>query len=104
LVGFLLESNGFRLIDLGTDVSSAQFVRAVREHTADVLGLSALLTTTMLGMQEVVAALTEAGLRDRVKILVGGAPVSQRFADQIGADGYAATAPQGVEVVKAWLG
>jgi 5-methyltetrahydrofolate--homocysteine methyltransferase len=104
LVGFLLESNGFRLIDLGTDVSSERFVLAVREYTADVLGLSALLTTTMLGMGDVLEALAKAGLRNRVKVIIGGAPVSQRFADQIGADAYAATAPQGVEVVKAWCG
>jgi methanogenic corrinoid protein MtbC1 len=69
---------------------------------ADVLGLSALLTTTMLGMRDVLEALSQAGLRDCVKVIVGGAPVSQRFADLIGADAYVATAPQGVEVVKAW--
>jgi len=104
LVGFLLESNGFRLIDLGTDVSSERFVQAVQEHNAQVLAMSALLTTTMLGMGDVVTALEEAGLREMVKVIIGGAPVSQRFAEQIGADAYASTAPQGVEIVQAWLG
>jgi corrinoid protein of di/trimethylamine methyltransferase len=103
LVGFLLESNGFQLIDLGTDVSSEHFVQAVQEHNAQVLAMSALLTTTMLGMGDIVTALEEAGLREMVKVIIGGAPVSQRFAEQIGADAYAPTAPQGVEIVQAWL-
>jgi 5-methyltetrahydrofolate--homocysteine methyltransferase len=103
LVGFLLESNGFRLVDLGTDVPGERFVRAVQEHSAQVLAMSALLTTTMLGMVDVLKALEEAGLREAVKVIVGGAPVSQRFAEQIGADAYAPTAPQGVEIVQTWL-
>ena len=103
LVSFLLESNGFKLIDLGTDVSSERFVEAVQEHAADVVAMSALLTTTMLGMSDVLEALEEARLRERVKVIVGGAPVSARFAQQIGADAYAATAPEGVEIVKSWL-
>jgi 5-methyltetrahydrofolate--homocysteine methyltransferase len=103
LVGFLLESSGFRLIDLGVDVSPESFVQAVKEHSADVLAMSALLTTTMLGMRDILEAIEEAGLRDQVKVIVGGAPVSQRFAEDIGADAYAATAPQGVGIIKAWL-
>jgi len=103
LVGFLLESSGFRLIDLGVDVSPESFVQAVKEHSADALAMSALLTTTMLGMRDVLEAIEEAGLRDQVKVIVGGAPVSQRFAEDIGADAYAATAPQGVGIIKAWL-
>jgi len=103
LVGFLLESSGFRLIDLGVDVSPESFVQAVKEHSADVLAMSALLTTTMLGMRDILEAIEEAGLRDQLKVIVGGAPVSQRFAEDIGADAYAATAPQGVGMIKAWL-
>jgi 5-methyltetrahydrofolate--homocysteine methyltransferase len=89
LVGMMLEGAGFEVIDLGTDVTADKFVQAAREHNADVIGMSALLTTTMPSMQATVEALTEAGLRDKVKILVGGAPVTQGFADKIGADGYA---------------
>lgn len=103
LVGFMLECNGFRVIDLGVDVPTARFVEAVKAHSADVLAMSALLTTTMLGMDAVVRALEQAGLRERVKVIIGGAPVSQKFAQDIHADAYAATAPQGVEVVKRWL-
>ena len=100
LVGFMLESSGFRVIDLGTDTPPERFVRAVQEHAPDVLAMSALLTTTMLCMPRVVEALERAHLRDSVKVLIGGAPVSQKFADDIGVDGYAATAPQGVEVIR----
>ncbi len=89
LVGMMLEGAGFEVIDLGTDVTADKFVQAAREHDADIIGMSALLTTTMPSMQATVEALTEAGLRDKVKILVGGAPVTQGFADKIGADGYA---------------
>ncbi len=89
LVGMMLEGAGFEVIDLGTDVTAEKFVQAAREQNADLIGMSALLTTTMPSMQATVEALTEAGLRDKVKILVGGAPVTQGFADKIGADGYA---------------
>jgi 5-methyltetrahydrofolate--homocysteine methyltransferase len=103
LVGFLLESSGCRLVDLGVDVLPTRFVQAVQDYGADVLALSALLTTTMLSMVDVVRALEMVGLRDKVKVIIGGAPVSKRFAEQIGADAYAATAPEGVKVVRAWL-
>jgi len=79
-------------------------VEAVKTHSADVPAMSALLTTTMLGMSSVVKALEDAGLRDRVKVIIGGAPVSQQFAEDIHADAYASNAPQGVDVVKGWLG
>ncbi len=104
LVGFMLECSGFRVFDLGTNVSAGRFVEAVQTHSADVLALSALLTTTMLGMRSVVKALEDARLRDSVKVIIGGAPVSQKFAEDIHADAYAANAPQGVDVVKKWLG
>jgi 5-methyltetrahydrofolate--homocysteine methyltransferase len=104
LVGFMLESSGFKVVDLGTDVPPGRFVQAVEEHTAGMLAMSALLTTTMLGMPQVLDALEEAGLRDKVKVIVGGAPVSARFAREIGADAYAASAPEGVGAVQALLG
>jgi 5-methyltetrahydrofolate--homocysteine methyltransferase len=104
LVGFMLECNGFKVIDLGTNVSAGQYVEAVRTHSADVVAMSALLTTTMLGMAGVVKALEDAGLRSKVKVIIGGAPVSEKFAQDIRADAYAANAPQGVEVVRSWLG
>ena len=88
LVGMMMEGAGFEVIDLGVDVPPEAFVRAAREG-ADIIALSALLTTTMPSMQVTVDALTEAGLRARVKVLVGGAPVTEAYAAQIGADGYA---------------
>ncbi len=103
LVAFLLESSGFKLIDLGVDVSPTRFVQAVKEHSPNILALSALLTTTMLGMREVMEALKIAGLRDKLKVIIGGAPVSQRYAMEIGADAYGATAPQGLDIIRTWL-
>ena len=88
LVGMFLEGAGFEVIDLGTDVSAEKFVAAVREHKPDILGLSALLTTTMPSIPATINALKTAGLRQNVKVVVGGAPVDQRFADMVGADGY----------------
>jgi 5-methyltetrahydrofolate--homocysteine methyltransferase len=103
LVGFMLECNGFKVIDLGTNVSANQFVEAVKTHSADVVALSALLTTTMLGMPTVLEALEGAGLRNSVKVIIGGAPVSKKYAEDIHADAYAANAPHGVDVVKRWF-
>ncbi|NLZ32882.1 MAG: cobalamin-binding protein, partial [Firmicutes bacterium] len=80
LVGFLLKSAGFEVIDLGTDVSTAAFIEAVKKYEPDVLGLSALLTTTMLGMEDVIKAMDAEGLRERTKVIIGGGPVSARFA------------------------
>jgi 5-methyltetrahydrofolate--homocysteine methyltransferase len=88
----MLEGAGFELIDLGTDVKPEQFVAAVREHAPDLVAMSALLTTTMPGMKTTVDALVEAGVRDQVKVIVGGAPVTEAYAAKIGADGFAADA------------
>ncbi|MDM8554263.1 corrinoid protein [Desulfococcaceae bacterium HSG7] len=100
LVVMLLEGAGFNVVDLGVDIKPEQFVTAVGEHGAAIIGMSALLTTTMPKMSETVSALTEAGLRDKVKIMVGGAPVTQKFVDDIGADGYGADAASAVEKAK----
>lgn len=89
LVGMMLEGAGFEIVDLGTDVSAGDFVGAVKAHNPDLIGMSALLTTTMPSMRATVDALAEAGLRDRVKVIIGGAPVTQAFANEIGADGFA---------------
>ena len=89
LVAMMLEGAGFKVFNLGRDVAPEKFVAAVQEHDADIVGISALMTTTMPGMKRTIDALTKAGLRDRVKVMIGGAPVSQAFADEIGADGYA---------------
>jgi 5-methyltetrahydrofolate--homocysteine methyltransferase len=89
LVAMMLEGAGFQVIDLGVDVPVDRFVRAAEENGADLLALSALLTTTMLNMRTVVTALKAKGLDSRVKVIIGGAPVTQEFADQIGADGFA---------------
>lgn len=98
LVGMMLESSGYKVIDLGTDTDPEAFVNAVKENNAKVLGLSALLTTTMLAMKETIEALEEAGLRDQVKVMIGGAPITQEFADEIGADGYAPDAASAVDL------
>lgn len=89
LVGMMMESAGMIVIDLGIDVSTEEFVRAAREHKPDVLAMSALLTTTMVEMKNVIALLKEQGIRDSVKVIVGGAPVSDDYAQEIGADGWA---------------
>ncbi|MBC7255164.1 MAG: corrinoid protein [Chloroflexi bacterium] len=103
LVGIMIEGAGFEVIDLGVDVSPEQFVAAVREKKADVIGLSALLTTTMPSMRSTIEALEEAGLRDKVKVIIGGAPVTQKYADEIGADGYGRDAAAAANLVKRLL-
>jgi corrinoid protein of di/trimethylamine methyltransferase len=100
LVASMLEGGGFEVIDLGVNVSPEQFVAKVKETNANIVAMSALLTTTMPAMKTTIEALKQAGLRDRVKILVGGAPVTQRYADEIGADGYSETAAGAVPVAK----
>jgi len=100
LVGMMCEGAGFEVIDLGKNVDPTAFIEAVNEHQPDILGLSALLTTTMLSMERTIKALVEAGVRESVKVLVGGAPVTQDFADQIGADGYASNAASASDLAK----
>jgi len=100
LVGMMIEGAGYKVIDLGIDIPAAKFVAAVKEHQPDVLGMSALLTTTMPAMSEVIKALEEAGLRDKVKVIVGGAPLTQEFADKVGADGYGPDATSAVDLVR----
>jgi len=100
MVTTMLKGVGFEVIDLGIDVPTEQFLSAVKEHKPHIVGLSSLLTTTMPGMQLVIEALTEAGLRNQVKVIVGGAPVNQSYAEQIGADGYAEDASVAVELSK----
>jgi len=103
LVAMLLEGGGFEVVDLGIDVPPERFIEAIKEQEPDVVGLSALLTTTMDSMQTTIAAIAEAGLQDRVKIIIGGAPVTQAFADEIGADGYAPDAGMAVELTRSLL-
>jgi 5-methyltetrahydrofolate--homocysteine methyltransferase len=100
LVAMMLEGGGFEVIDLGTDVSADQFVKAIQNHQPHVVGMSALLTTTMTQMKYTIQAIEEAGFKDRVKTIVGGAPVTERFAREIGADGYAPDAAFAVNVAK----
>ena len=100
LVITMLEGHGFEVTDLGVSVSPEKFIAAVADRKPDVLAMSALLTTTMVEMQHVLRELSEAGLRDRVKVIVGGAPVTRAHADRIGADGYAADAPGAVVLCK----
>jgi 5-methyltetrahydrofolate--homocysteine methyltransferase len=104
LVKMMLEGAGFETIDVGKDVHPETFVAAVREHQPDILGLSALLTTTMPGMKATIEALEEAGLRDSVKIMIGGAPVTAAFAEEIGADAYAPDAATAVDVARDLVG
>ena len=104
LVAMMCEGAGFEVIDLGFDVDPAQFVEAVKEHRPDIIGMSALLTTTMRSMAMTIQALQEAGLRDTVKVMVGGAPVDAGFAQRIGADGYGSNAPNAVELAKKLVG
>ena len=100
LVVALLQGGGFEVIDLGADVPPERFVAAVADDRADIIGLSALLTTTMLQMKSTVQALERAGVRGAVKVIVGGAPVTQRFADEVGADGYADNAAAAVVLAR----
>ena len=104
LVASMLEGRGFEVINIGIDVTCDKFVEAVKENHADILCMSALLTTTMTYMKEVIQALEEAGIRNQVKVMIGGAPVSQGFADEIGADGYSDNANTAVAVAKELIG
>ncbi len=100
LVAMMLEGAGFRVVDLGINIKPQIFVEAIREHKPNILGLSALLTTTMPKMKETMTALHRAGFRDQIKVIIGGAPVTQVFADSIGADGYGADAVSGIELAR----
>ena len=104
LVGLMMESSGYEVISLGVDISPEKFADAVREHKPQLLGLSALLTTTMLAMKDTIEGLKEAGLRDSVKVMIGGAPVTADFATEIGADGYAPDAASATELAGKLLG
>ena len=100
LVIMMLEIGGFKVVDLGIDITPDQFVNAAKENNAILVGMSALLTTTMMKMKDTIDALEEAGVRKGVKVIIGGAPVSQDFADDIGADGYAPDAATAAELAK----
>jgi len=104
LVGMMFEGAGFEVVDLGIDNEPQVFVDAIKEHNAKLIGMSALLTTTMPKMGETINAIKEAGIRDQVKILVGGAPITASFAEEIGADGYASNAASAVDKGKELMG
>ena len=104
LVAMMLEGGGYEVIDLEVDVSPEDFVAAVNEHTPDIVAMSALLTTTMPSMQDTISALSEAGVRAQVKIIIGGAPVTQAYADEVGADGYAPDAASAVDLAAQLIG
>jgi len=104
LVAMMLEGAGFRVVNLGRDVAPEKFCRAVEEHQATIVGISALMTTTMPAMKRTLDALSRAGLRERVKVMIGGAPVTQAYADEIGADGYAKDATLAVLKAKELVG
>ena len=104
LVGMMFEGAGFKVVDLGVDVAPEKYVASVQESNAQFLGLSALLTTTMPQMQSTISALKVAGIREQVKVLIGGAPVTQDYADKIGADGYSEDAASAVVLAKELLG
>ena len=103
LVATMLEGAGYEVVDLGIEVTADRFVEAVGEFQPDILAISALLTTTMIHMPQIIERLAEAGLRESTKIIVGGAPVTQPYADKIGADGYAEDAAAAVALVKRLL-
>ncbi|MBM4309008.1 MAG: cobalamin-binding protein [Deltaproteobacteria bacterium] len=103
LVIMMLEGGGFEVIDLGIDVSSDKFIEAIHTHQLQAIGLSALLTTTIMEMKNVIQAIEKAGLRKKVKVIVGGAPVNEKFSKEIGADGYAPDAASAVDVAKSLL-
>lgn len=103
LVVMMLEGGGFEVVDLGIDVPPEKFIEAIKQHQPQVVGMSALLTTTMKEMKNTIQALEWAGLRDQVKTIVGGAPVTEKFAKEIGADGYAPDAASAVDTVKSLI-
>ena len=100
LVAMMLEGAGLEVVNLGAEVTAEEFLKAAKEHEPNIIGMSALLTTTMIHMPEVIEGLKQAGLRDSVKIIIGGAPVTQGYADKIGADGYAPDAASATKLAK----
>lgn len=104
LVSMMLESAGFTVVNLGVDNSPEKFIQAIKEHNPSIIGMSALLTTTMLNMKYTIELLQEEGLREKVKVIIGGAPVSQEFANEIGADGFAPDAASAVELCQQLVG
>jgi len=104
IVGMMLEGAGFSVVDIGVDVPPEAFVAAIKDHHAEIVGVSALLTTTMTGIPAVIKAIEEAGLRDQVKIMVGGAPITREFASEIGADGFAPDASSATRLARELLG
>lgn len=104
LVAMMMEGAGFQVIDLGIDVPPEKFVEVIKAESPELVGMSALLTTTMISMKDTIEALDRAGVRDKVKVMVGGAPVTQDYADEIGADGYAPDAASAVDKAKELLG
>jgi 5-methyltetrahydrofolate--homocysteine methyltransferase len=104
LVNMMCEGAGFEIIDIGFNADPDKFIEAIKVHQPDVVGMSAMLTTTMRAMAQTIKAIEEAGLRDRVKIMVGGAPVDAAFAERIGADGYGSNAPSGTDLAKKFVG
>ncbi|MBO3797859.1 MAG: corrinoid protein [Thermoproteota archaeon] len=104
IFGMMLEAAGFEVIDLGNDVPAEAFVEAVKNHKPDIVGMSALLTVTMVEMENVIKELEKAGVREKVKVIIGGAPITEEYAKRIGADGYGKDAVVGVDICKAWVG
>jgi 5-methyltetrahydrofolate--homocysteine methyltransferase len=104
LVSMLCEGAGFEIIDIGFNAEPEKFIEAVKKHQPQLVGMSAMLTTTMRAMGQTIKAIEEAGLRDQIKVMVGGAPVDKDFADTIGADGYGSNAPSGAELAKRLVG
>ena len=100
LVAAMLEGGGFEVIDLGVNVSPEQFIQSVKEKNANIVAMSALLTTTMPAMKTTIEAMKQAGMRDKVKVLIGGAPITQKFADEIGADGFSESAAGAVALAR----
>lgn len=104
MVATLLYAAGFEVVDLGINVKGDAFLKAIKDEEPDILAMSALLTTTAVEQKKVVQSLKDQGLREKVKVVVGGSPINQEFADSIGADGYGSTAPEGVKLIKELLG
>jgi 5-methyltetrahydrofolate--homocysteine methyltransferase len=104
LVSMMCEGNGFEIIDIGFNAEPEKFITGIKEHQPNIVGMSAMLTTTMRAMGHTIKAIEEAGLRDQVKVIVGGAPVDKEFSERIGADGYGSNAPAGAELALQLVG